>query len=158
MIPKHMGGYSLIELGVVLAVLATLAVLAAPVAELTTKRAKEHQLRVALERIRDALDAYKLAADKGDIRAGTPSGYPPSLSVLVDGVPSTRDPQQQRKVYFLRAVPRDPFASSTLTAQETWALRSYRSTSETPLPGEDVYDVHSRSSDVALDGRPYSQW
>ncbi|QUP53332.1 prepilin-type N-terminal cleavage/methylation domain-containing protein [Ralstonia syzygii] len=151
-------GYSLIELGVVLAVLATLAVLAAPVAQLMTKRAKEHQLRVGLEHIRDALDAYKRAADTGEIQSpGTLSGYPPTLATLVNGAPSARDPDH-RKIYFLRAIPRDPFAPASQTAEQTWAPRSYRSSADAPQPGEDVYDVHASSEEVGLDGRPYKQW
>lgn len=151
-------GYSLIELGVVLAVLATLAVLAAPVAQLTTKRAKEHELRVGLERIRDALDAYKHAVEVGDIQSpGTLSGYPPTLAVLVTGTPSAKDPEH-RKLYFLRSIPRDPFAPLSVSAEQTWALRSYRSPADAPQAGEDVYDVHSTSEEVGLDGRPYKQW
>ncbi|WP_241162957.1 general secretion pathway protein GspG [Ralstonia solanacearum] len=108
--------------------------------------------------IRDALDAYKRAVDTGEIQSpGTLSGYPPTLATLVNGVPSARDPDH-RTLYFLRAIPRDPFAPASLAAEQSWALRSYRSPAEAPQPGEDVYDVHSSSEGIGLDGRPYKQW
>ena len=55
-------------------------------------------------------------------------------------------------------MPRDPFAEHDLLAEETWDLRSSTSPPNAPRPGADVFDVHSRSELVALDGTPYRRW
>ncbi len=151
-------GFTLMELVVTLALLALLATLAMPLAELEVQREREVGLRSALREIRDAIDAYKSAADKGLIqRKVGDSGYPPNLRVLVDGVTNQRKPTGD-KLYFLRRVPRDPFAPADLGAEDNWDMRSYSSSSDSPSPGDDVYDVHSRATGVGLNGRPYQRW
>ncbi|MGZ8961162.1 MAG: type II secretion system protein [Methylophilaceae bacterium] len=152
-------GFTLIELLVTLVLLALVLTSAAPVMQLTAQRSKEQELRRALWQIRDAIDAYKQASDDGLIKRNIDAtGYPPSLQVLVKGVENSRD-AKKRKIYFLRQIPRDPFASDpTLRAEETWAKRSYSSSFEEPAEGNDVYDVHSMSSGKGMDGRPYSEW
>lgn len=148
-------GYTLVELLAVLAVLGVLAMGAAPLAELATQRQKEQALRDALWEIRTALDAYKRAVDAGQVaRAPGGSGYPPELKALVQGVPNA----QGQTVYFLRRLPRDPFAPADLPAEATWALRSYQSPPEAPQPGDDVYDVMSRSERIGSNGVPLKEW
>ena len=56
-------------------------------------------------------------------------------------MPDARAPGQMH--YFLRKLPRDPFADPALPAEATWALRSYQSPPDRPEPGRDVYDVRS---------------
>ncbi|MBN8486838.1 MAG: type II secretion system protein [Burkholderiales bacterium] len=148
-------GYTLIELLAVLGVLSVLAMAVAPLAELTTQRYKEQALRDALWQIRGALDAYKQAVDAGQIaRVPGASGYPPNLAVLVDGAPGS----QGHRVYFLRRLPRDPFAPVEAPAESTWALRSYASPPDAPRPGADVYDVMSRSERLGSNGVPLKDW
>lgn len=151
-------GFTLIELLVVLSVLSILALAALPVAELTHKRVKEKELRSALATIRNALDDYKHAYDAGRIapKSGT-SGYPESLRALVNGVDDVKDPRRI-KLYFLRRVPRDPFAAPDIPADQTWGLRSYASPPDEPKAGDDVYDIYSQSATVGLNGLPYKQW
>jgi len=152
-------GFTLIELVVTVAILGILAAGALPLMQLAAQRSKESDLRVALRQIRGAIDAYKAAADarKVDKPEGS-SGYPPSLEVLVQGVPDVTDPKG-RPIYFLRRLPRDPLvADPEVPAGKTWGLRSYASPPDAPQPGDDVFDVYSRAPGVGLNGVPYREW
>lgn len=145
------------ELLVVLAVLGILSVLIFPLAEVNAQRDKETELKRALWEIRDAIDAYKKAQDDGRFAVGaTVSGYPPSLESLVQGVPDKKAGGQT--VFFLRRIPRDPFADAALPAMKTWGLRSYASSADQPSPGNDVYDIYSRSDRLALNGTRLRDW
>lgn len=152
-------GFSLVELLVVVAIMAVLASVALPLAELSRQRGQEEDLRRSLRQIRDAIDAYKRFVDEGRIaRAADATGYPPSLDLLVNGVTDARSPQGT-KLFLLRQLPRDPFAPAEIeTAAATWNTRSYASAPEEPKPGRDVFDVHSRSPAVGLNGVPYRRW
>lgn len=154
---KH--GFTLIELLVTLAILATLATLVVPLAQVQAQRGKEQQLRIALREIRTAIDAYKKAGDEGRIRRDAAStGYPKELGLLVEGVDDQRDPQR-RKLYFLRQIPRDPFHEDPATPDaDTWAKRAYASEPSEPQEGDDVYDVRSRSPLIGLNGVALSKW
>jgi general secretion pathway protein G len=147
-----MKGFTLVELLVVVMIVALLASIAAPLAELSWQRGKEQELRSALRQIREAIDAYKRASDENRIeRKAEASGYPPTLAVLVEGVEDKSRPEKP-KIFFLRRVPRDPMTG------EDWGLRSYASTASEPRPGKDVYDVYSRSEEVGLNKVPYREW
>jgi general secretion pathway protein G len=145
-------GFTLIELLIVVAIVALLASVAAPLAELGYQRGKEQELRHALREIREAIDAYKRAADEGKIeRKADASGYPPSLATLVEGA-EEKSSAERRKIYFLRRIPKDPLGG------EEWGLRSYASPADDPRDGKDVYDVYSRSEEVGLNKVPYREW
>lgn len=157
---KHpSSGFTFIELLVTLAIVAVLASIAYPMAELTQQRQRERELKVALREIRAALSAYKRAGDEGRIpRRVNESGFPPTLQVLVDGVEDAKDPAR-RKIYFLRRIPRDPTNPDTSApAQATWSKRSYASPPDKPTEGLDVFDVYSRSPGAGLNGVPYREW
>jgi general secretion pathway protein G len=157
-LPRRARGYTLIEMVVVMAVLGVLATAVFPLAEISLQREREKQLQRALWEIRDAIDAYKRANDQGLI--GGPrgaTGYPPSLLALSGGVAASGVDTGGRLV-FLRRVPRDPFAPAELPPEQTWGLRSYLSPSDAPQPGDDVYDVYSRSERTGLNGVPLKAW
>ena len=151
-------GFTLIELVITVAIVGVLALLAAPLMEVTAQRHKEAELHLALRQIREAIDAYHQAVQ--DKRVESPadaSGYPPTLDMLAEGVPDITKPDRPM-IFFLRRLPRDPMhPDATLSPAETWGRRSYASPPEAPSPGEDVYDVYSLSEGVGLNGVPYRE-
>lgn len=153
-------GFTFIELAVTAAIVALLATLVWPMAELSVKREREQQLRSALREIRTALDAYKQAVDEGKVASeADKSGYPPDLNVLVDGVTDQSSPNGTRKIYFLRRIPRDPMCPDQAKSNdETWGKRSYESAPDAPSEGDDVFDVHSLSAETGMNGIPYKDW
>lgn len=156
---RRIGGFTLVELIVTVAIVGILASAALPLAELAVQRQKEMELSRALREIRAALDAYKKAWDEGRVEKKIEqTGYPPNLDILVQGVVDTKDPQKKR-IYFLRRLPRDPFhGDQAATAAETWGKRSYASPPESPAEGADVFDVYTRAPGAGLNGVPYRQW
>lgn len=155
---RRQGGFSLIEVVITVALIGLLASIAAPLTETVVRRGKEQDLKIALYQLRDAIDAYKVAADAGHIeKSADSSGYPESLELLVEGVRDLRS-VKGNKLYFLRRIPRDPFADPRLEPGENWGLRSYESPADDPEEGEDVFDVYSRSEGVGLNGISYREW
>lgn len=152
-------GFTLIELVVTLAIIALLTSAAMPLVRLESQRERESELHQSLRILRNAIDAYKEAADSGHIKMEIgDSGYPPNLQVLVDGV---EDIQSEQKVtmYFLRRVPRDPmFPDASVAAADTWGLRSSASPPTDPQPGDDVFDVYTLAVGKGLNGIPYREW
>ncbi|MGH9323709.1 MAG: type II secretion system protein [Vicinamibacteria bacterium] len=149
-------GFTYIELIIATMILAVLAAAIVPVAEVTSKRAKEAELRAALRIMRTAVDEYKRAVDMGliggtDIQLGS-EGYPEELETLVEGVSQVGTPG--KKLKFLRRIPVDP-----MTGTMEWGMRSYQDEPDSRIwGGQNVYDVFTKSSATALDGTKYSDW
>ena len=145
---------TLVELIVAFTILALLSTMALPLARYKIRREREHQLREALRDIRTAIDKYKDAADAqklGPQKLDT-DGYPESLEQLVEGVKLAG--QVDKKIRFLRRIPKDPMTNST-----DWGKRSTRDdpTSQS-WGGQNVFDVYSKTTEKARDGTPYSEW
>jgi general secretion pathway protein G len=143
-------GFTLIELIVATALLVILTSLALPLARVTIKREKEHQLRRDLWEIRDAIDRYKDAADRSAFQTKVGSeNYPPDMDTLVKGVDV-----QGKKLKFLRRIPVDPMTNST-----EWGMRSMQDdASSDSWGGQNVFDVFTKSDGTALDGTKYKDW
>lgn len=156
---RAQAGFTLIELLITATIVAILASVALPLAELNVKRTRENELRAALREIRNAIDAYKQAVDEGRVpKLADASGYPPNLELLVEGVEDARNPKKT-KIHFLRRLPRDPLHTDPQTpAAQTWGKRAYDSPHDAPQDGRDVYDVHSLSTAEGMNGIPYRQW
>ena len=146
-------GLTLVELIVAFTLLLILSTIALPLARVQVKRERERELRRGLREIRTAIDRYKEASDRGLIRVKLDSeGYPPDLEVLAEGVEVSASPD--KKLKFLRRIPRDPMTGST-----DWGLRSYQDDPDsTSFGGQNVFDVYTKSQDTALDGTRYSEW
>lgn len=152
-------GFTLVEMLVTLAIIALVASVAAPVLSTVERRHKETELHENLREIRRAIDAYKEASNERRIEVQPDtSGYPPSLNALWKGVPDITRPDR-RMIYFLRSLPADPFyPDPRAPTEEMWSTRSYESPPDAPTPGPDVFDVHSLSPEVGLNGVPYRKW
>jgi general secretion pathway protein G len=144
-------GLTLVELIITVAIVSILAMAAVPVARFQVKRTRERELRRDLWEMRDAIDRYKDAADKGAFVLKADSyGYPPDLESLVNGV----DAPAGKKINFLRKIPVDP-----MTGQADWGLRSNQDDPDSDsFGGQNVFDVHSKSYGTAIDGTKYSTW
>ncbi|SNS49263.1 general secretion pathway protein G [Granulicella rosea] len=148
--PDSESGLTLVELIITVAIVAILATAAIPMAKFQVKREKEKTLRRELWEMRDAIDHYKDAADKGGFMTKADSfNYPPDLQTLVDGVDV-----QTKKVKFLRSIPIDP-----MTGNNEWGLRAMQDDADSDSwGGQNVFDVHSKSQGTAMDGTKYSTW
>ena len=143
-------GLTLVELIVAITILAILTGAAIPIARVRIRREKERDLRRALWEMRDAIDRYKDAADRGafQVKLGT-EGYPPDLDTLVKGVDVAG-----KKVRFLRRIPIDP-----MTGKNEWGQRCMKDDPDsTSWCGDNVFDVYTQSTGTALDGTKYSDW
>jgi len=149
-------GFTYIELIIATMILVILAAAIIPVAAVSSKRAKEMELRRGLRIMRTAIDEYKRAVDLGmiggiDVQLGS-EGYPEELEVLVEGVEQVGTPG--KKLKFLRRIPIDPMTRGT-----DWGLRSYQDEHDSRFwGGQNVFDVYSKSTSVALDGTSYRDW
>lgn len=150
---RESSGVTLIELMVTMAILAILATAIMPLTQITYKRSKEIEFRRNLRIIRNALDEYKRLSDEGKIqKKAMASGYPEDLEILVTGVDLQGPIPFKQK--FLRRIPKDP-----LTEDGEWGLRSYSDEPDSDSwGGQDVYDIYSKSEEVALDGTLYKEW
>src|SRR5262245_10568431 len=152
-----LSGYTFVELLIVVTLLMILASAVLPLAQVTSQRQREAELRRNLREIRTAIDKFKDSVDTGlipttELRPDN-EGYPPDLDKLVDGVAIAND-ATGRKLKFLRRIPIDPMTNDT-----EWGVRSYQDKPDsTSWGGQNVFDVYSKSGGTALDGTKYRDW
>ena len=159
---QQLKGFTLIELIVTVTIVAILASVAMPMLQMSVQRSKENELRENLRQIREAIDAYKKAADEGRIKKSIEeTGYPPNLEILVNGVLDEKD-INKNKLKFLRKIPLDPMTiatdKNTDDLPNNWGLRSYASEASDPEQGADVFDVYSLSQQIGINGIAYAKW
>jgi len=143
-----------VEVIVAFSIMLILTTMAVPLARSRVKVERERDLRAALREMRDAIDKYhdlNVAGYFGQVKEGT-NYYPESLEMLVEGVKLNN--AEGTKMRFLRQIPRDPF-----TGKAEWGLRSDQDDAKSmSWGGENVFDVYSKTTDRAPDGKPYSEW
>jgi general secretion pathway protein G len=150
-------GYTFVELLVVVTILLVLASAVLPLAQVTSQRQREAELRRDLREMRTAIDKFKDAVDTGQIPTTelkpANEGYPPDLETLVEGVSAAND-ATGRKLKYLRRIPIDPMTNS-----DEWGLRSYQDKPDsTSWGGQNVFDVYTKNGGTALDGTKYRDW
>jgi len=124
------GGWTLIEMLVVLSLIMILTSVAMTQYRNSVQTAREGALRSNLFQMRDAIDQYY--ADK--------SKYPESLEALVSE-------------HYLRAIPKDPFTQTT-----DWETVPADAEPGSTSAVAGIYNVKSNSQDSALDGGHYADW
>ncbi len=156
-LPGGERGYTFVELVIVTAILMILASAVMPLAQVTSQRQREAELRRTLREVRNAIDKFKDAVDAGQIpqtelEPGS-EGYPPDLETLVEGVSAAGD-ASGRKLKYLRRVPLDPMTNSM-----EWGMRSYQDRPDSSSwGGQNVFDIYTTNTGTALDGTKYNEW
>ena len=125
------GGWTLIELMIVVTLIMLLASLSLVQYRNSIVRAKESTLRAQLFIMRDAIDQYY--ADKGK--------YPDSLQALVSE-------------QYLRSVPLDPFTDS----RDTWQTVPAEPEPGAVTAASGIFDIKSGFDGTSLDGSRYMDW
>lgn len=147
---------------VTMVILSILSAVAVPYAELSVRRQSEYELKSALREIRQAIDEFHRDWKAGYISmqtsAASDDGYPTTLTVLVEGVVVDKGAIEKRR-YYLRRIPKNPFVDPKLLPSDHWQLRSYQDRPDALFWGrQDVYDVKPKTEKMAIDGTPYSIW
>lgn len=156
-------GMTLVEVVSVTAILLVLAGMAIPVANTMVKRRKELELRQALREIRIAIDRFQADTTRPETagmknklnQATNEEGYPEKLEWLYEGFDTgIKAGKKASTVKYLRRLPRDP-----ITGTQEWGTRSSRDRPDSLFTdGINIFDVHSTSEAVALDGTRYLDW
>ena len=145
-------GFTLVEMIAAMTIMMLLTTVALPVATVAVRREKELELRRDLRTMRNAIDRYKDFSDRQMIPMQMDTfGYPPTLKILVEGVPLKGSKTRYK---FLRKIPVDP-----MTGNKDWGMRSMQDSPDSESwGGQDVFNVFSKSSGIGMNGIPYADW
>jgi general secretion pathway protein G len=128
---RRLGGFTFVELMVVIAIIVIIISMAVPIYNKTIIRSKESVLKNNLFTLRTVIDNYTYDKQKA----------PQSLQDLVtEG--------------YLREVPVDPMTGSN----QTWRTIMEDATQSVDQSEPGIWDVKSGSDKTSLDGTPYSDW
>jgi general secretion pathway protein G len=125
------GGWTLIELVIVMAIITVLASLAVVGTGNAVRLSREATLKEDLFRMRDAIDQYY--ADKGK--------YPADLQALVTD-------------QYMREVPVDPISQS----RDSWQTIPAEPDPSNPSGDPGIFNVKSGAEGISLQGQPYSEF
>ncbi len=123
-------GFTFVEMMVVISIIVILITVAIPIYQKSIIRSREAVLRSNLQTLRLVIDNYTYDKEKA----------PQTLDDLVsDG--------------YLKKVPLDPI---TNTSQWKYVMEDATQAVNQSEPG--IFDIHSTSDKMSLDGTPYSTW
>ena len=125
------GGFTLLELLIVMVVIATLAAVAIPMYLRNVQAAKEAVLREDLRVMRTAINSYTVDKQKA----------PQALDDLITGG-------------YLKSIPKDPITGRT----DTWQTSVTDTLDSVDQTQGGIDDVHSGAQQVGTDGTNYSTW
>ncbi len=125
------GGFTLIELIIVMAIIGILSVIAIPSFVQSVKKAKEAVLKEDLHTMRTAIDNYTVDKEKA----------PQGLDDLV-------------QAGYLKTLPIDPMTNRS----DTWMTSESDTMTDINETQGGLDDVHSGSEGVATDGTTYNTW
>jgi general secretion pathway protein G len=124
------GGFTLIELMIVMAIISILVAVAVPMYQKSVVRAKESVLRQNLFTLRTVIDEYTYDKAKA----------PQSLEDLV-------------REGYLRQLPMDP-----MTGQSDWTTIQEDAVTSVNQTEPGIFDVRSKSDKKSLEGTAYNEW
>jgi general secretion pathway protein G len=123
-------GFTFVEMMVVITIIVILISMAIPIYQKSIIRSREAVLKNNLFTLRTVIDNYTYDKEKA----------PQSLSDLVsDG--------------YLKKVPLDPITNS-----DQWKTVMEDATQAVNQAEPGIFDIHSNSDKISLDGTPYSSW
>ncbi len=125
------GGFTLIELMIVMIIIGLLAAIAIPMYVQSVRHAKEAVLREDLHALRSAIDSYTVDKQKA----------PQTLEDLVEAG-------------YIKAMPKDPFTNRT----DTWVPAQDDTFQSLDQTEAGINDVHSGAQEQAADGSSYASW
>ncbi len=125
------GGFTLVELMIVMTIIGILATIAIPSYIRAVKRADEAVLLEDLHTMRTAIDSYTVDKEKA----------PQSLDDLVQSG-------------YLKSIPVDPMTSRA----DTWMTGQSDTMTDINETEGGIDDVHSGSQGIATDGTTYNTW
>jgi len=159
MLKRHQKGFSIAELITVVAIIGILAAAALPVARMSVRRQKEIELKDRLRHITEAIDRYHdlMTLRTGPIQPAQmqalgSDGYPKDLEELLKGV----NMSDGRTIHLIRE--RDLI--DPMTGRNEWTTLSTTDDPDTSVTnGDNVFEIHSTSTALALDGKTrYNEW
>ena len=149
-------GFTLAELITVCGIIVILSAIALPVARFGFRRQKEIELRDSLRRVTEAIDKwhdYKIAGRiKGQFALGQ-GDYPKELEDLIKPIELLPDGKKLRLL-------RERDLIDPMTSKKEWTtLSSTDDPDATSSNGDNVFEVHSKSMALSLDGKThYNEW